>query len=78
MPGYVREFFETLTDLSKKKEFQYAVLGILLGLCIFACPLRLLFFALLGVAAVAVYTWYLAVKKDGGDGGGTIDLSKKP
>ena len=36
MPVYFKEFFETLSALSKKKEIRYVVLGILLGLCLVA------------------------------------------
>ena len=76
MPPYVKEFFETLSDLSKRKEVRYIVLGILLGLCLFACPGRLVLFALLGLGAVALYVLYNSLKK-GKDRNSSIDLSKK-
>ena len=76
MSLYFKEFFETLSVLSKKKEIRYTVLGILLGLCLVACPGCLLLFAALGLAAVALYVLYNVWKKEK-DQGSSVDLSKR-
>ena len=64
MPSYIKDFFETCAGRSKKKEVRYTVLGILLGLCLVACPGRLLLFAVLGLGAVALYVLYKTLKKE--------------
>ena len=64
MPVYFKEFFETLAALSKKKEIRYVVLGILLGLCLVACPGCLLLFIFLGLGAVALYVLYSLWKRE--------------
>ena len=62
--GYFNEFFETLAALSKKKEVRLVVLGILIGLCLFSCPGRLILFALAGLGAAALYVLYRNLKKE--------------
>ena len=64
MSVFFKEFFETLSALSKKKEMRYTVLGILLGLCLVACPGCLLLFAALGLGAVALYVLFSVWKKE--------------
>ena len=76
MPAFFKDFFETLTDLSKKKEIRYVALGILLGFCLFACPGRFILFILLGLGAVALYVLYKNFKR-GNHRGSIIDLTKK-
>lgn len=69
MSVYLKEFFEVLADLSKKKEVRLVVLGILVGLCLFACPGRLILFALLGLGAAAFYVLYRNLKGGKRNGG---------
>ena len=64
MSVFFNEFFETLAALSKKKEVRLVLLGILIGLCLFSCPGRLLLFVLLGLGAAALYVLYRNLKKE--------------
>lgn len=77
MSGYVKDFFETLAELSKKKEIRILLIGVLIGLCIVACPARLFIFTLALLAGVALYVWYLSVKKGRKEGGESDGFSKR-
>ena len=77
MSGYMKDFFETLADLSKKKEIWIFLIGVLIGLCAVTCPARLLILALTVLIAAGLYVLYLSMKKDRKEDGEGIGPSKR-